>query len=147
MYDRLVSLCVWIGVVLWEWGADRENLHLARRQALQRRGRQEDRRAGVAVIGDNGAHEDGAGSGSQHGVNLRVDGEVSMSEIEDAQQLGRHEAKIENLENLIQQIGADVHAMRTSIDQMKGGWKVAIWIAGVIGTIIGFVANHFWGPK
>ena len=70
-----------------------------------------------------------------------------MSEVEDAQQLGRHEAKIENLEHLIQQISADVHAMRTSIDQMRGGWKVAIWIAGVIGAAVGIIANHFWGPK
>ena len=70
-----------------------------------------------------------------------------MSDVEDAQQLGRHEAKIENLEHLIEQISSDVHSMRTSMDQMKGGWKVAIWISGIIGSLLGILIARFWGSK
>ena len=65
----------------------------------------------------------------------------------DAQQLGRHEAQIANLEKALDQMAADVHAIRKAMDEMRGGWKVAIWISGVIGGMVTLVVSHFWGSK
>lgn len=65
----------------------------------------------------------------------------------DAQQLGRHEAQIANLEKALDQMAADVHAIRKAMDEMRGGWKVAIWISGVIGGLVTLIASHFWGSK
>lgn len=61
--------------------------------------------------------------------------------------LGQHEAKIENLERVIEKMGQDVHAMRTAMDELRGAWKLAIWISGVLGAVLALVINHFWGPK
>ena len=66
---------------------------------------------------------------------------------DEAQQLGRHEEAIANLKVTFDKMAEDVHAMRKAMDEMRGGWKVAIWISGVIGGIIALLVNHFWGPK
>ena len=61
--------------------------------------------------------------------------------------LGQHEAKIENLERVIEKMGTDIHAMRQTMDELRGAWKLAIWISGVFGAAIALLLNHFWGPK
>lgn len=63
------------------------------------------------------------------------------------QQIGRHEADIANLKGTIASMAEDVHAMRKTMDEMRGGWKVAIWISGVIGGLIALLASHFWPAK
>lgn len=69
-----------------------------------------------------------------------------MTDI-DAQQIGRHEAQIANLEKALDQVANDVHAIRKAMDEMRGGWKVAIWISGVIGGMVTLIVSHFWGGK
>lgn len=65
----------------------------------------------------------------------------------DQQTLGRHAEAIENLKVSISTMAEDVHAMRKAMDEMRGGWKVAIWISGVIGGLISLLASHFWSGK
>lgn len=65
----------------------------------------------------------------------------------DQQTLGRHDADIANLKSTIATMAEDVHAMRKAMDEMRGGWKVAIWISGIIGGAISLLASHFWSGK
>ena len=57
-----------------------------------------------------------------------------MSEIS-PRDLGRLEEKTAHLESELEEIKADVKAIRTTMDQAKGGWKTVAMAAGIAGTL------------
>lgn len=74
----------------------------------------------------------------------------------DMRQYGRLEAQVEHLtqkvdsmEKNVKAMEENVQAMRDLMEQGKGGWRVLVWVAGVVGTLGGglgwFISHIKWG--
>ena len=64
-------------------------------------------------------------------------------------ELGEHSVAINNMQEDIEKIQNDMSDLRKKVDKMdktldeiKGGWKVLIVIAGVVGGAISYICNH-----
>ena len=55
--------------------------------------------------------------------------------------LGALNARVTNVEGWMKSMAEDVKAMRTTLDQAKGGWKLALGIAAGSATIGAMVAK------
>ena len=67
-----------------------------------------------------------------------------MSEINPVD-YGRLEAQVEQLIKDMDEMKANVQAMRDLMEQSKGGWKVLVFLGGIAGTvggIIGWFISH-----
>lgn len=53
------------------------------------------------------------------------------------EKLGRHGEAIGNLKDAVETLSDDVKALKTSVDQARGGWKAA----SIIGAAMGGVAT------
>ena len=56
-------------------------------------------------------------------------------------ELGALTARVTNIEGWMKDMADDVKAMRTTLDQAQGGWKLALGIAGGSATIGALVAK------
>ena len=70
-----------------------------------------------------------------------------MSNEEAARLLGEYGARIVHLEKTLDTMSEDVRAIRKTMDQFGGGWKVLLMIASVIGAGVSLLVSHFWGAK
>lgn len=59
-----------------------------------------------------------------------------------SQMLGEHGARLNSLEKTLDSVSTDVHAIRKAMDEFRGAWRVAIWAAGILGSVITFVVTH-----
>ena len=67
-----------------------------------------------------------------------------MSEINPID-YGRLEAQVEQVIKDMDEMKANVQAMRDLMEQSKGGWKVLVFLGGIAGTvggIIGWFISH-----
>lgn len=59
--------------------------------------------------------------------------------------LGAHDADIAHLQRTVESLADDVRAIRSTIDESRGGWKAIIIIGGIastVGGIIGWIISH-----
>ncbi len=60
--------------------------------------------------------------------------------------LGEHEAKIANLEKKVDQMAADIHYIRESFAELRGGKKavgILVGAAASMGAFLGWLASMF----
>ena len=65
-------------------------------------------------------------------------------DTETARAIGRLEARMDSSEAWMKDIAADVKAIRSTVDQAKGGWKVGVALAsagGAVGALLTKVAS------
>lgn len=68
-----------------------------------------------------------------------------MSDPIDPRDYGKLEAKVEQLVKDMEEMKANVQAMRDLMEQGKGGWKTLVWLGGLaaaIGSAITWVMAH-----
>lgn len=53
--------------------------------------------------------------------------------------LGNHAARIDHLEDAVTDIAADVKAIRSKLDEAKGGGRVIMFLIGVSASTGGFI--------
>lgn len=53
--------------------------------------------------------------------------------------LGAHEADIAHLQKTVDSLAEDVRAIRSTIDESRGGWKAIMLIGGISSTLGGLV--------
>ena len=65
-------------------------------------------------------------------------------------ELGEHSVAIEHMQQDIDKIINDMEDMRHKVDKMdktldeiKGGWKVLIWIAAGVGGVVSYIMTHW----
>lgn len=71
-----------------------------------------------------------------------------MSDTDVQRTLGAHDADIKNIKDRVEKIDANVDAIRSAVDQGKGGWKVIMWlgsVSGAMGGLIGWFAANIMG--
>ena len=52
-----------------------------------------------------------------------------------SQDIGRLQGKVEGIEVQLERLQTNVSAIKEAIDQAKGGWKTAVWLAGSGGAV------------
>lgn len=57
-----------------------------------------------------------------------------MTEI-DPREFGRLEAEVKNLTKSIEEISADLKAVRSALDAAGGGWRVLVAVGGLSGAV------------
>jgi prefoldin subunit 5 len=57
-----------------------------------------------------------------------------MTEI-DPREFGRLEAEVKNLNKSIEEISADLKAVRSAMDAAGGGWRVLVAVGGLSGAV------------
>jgi hypothetical protein len=77
------------------------------------------------------------------------DGNVNMST---ERELGEHSVAIEHMQQDMDRLIVEVNGMKIKIDkidkaldEIRGGWKVLIWIAAGVGGTISWVVTHWFG--
>jgi len=68
-----------------------------------------------------------------------------MSDPIDLRDYGALEAQVERLVSDVAELTASVQAMRSLMEQSKGGWKMLAILGGMVGTIggvIGWFLSH-----
>lgn len=70
-----------------------------------------------------------------------------VSGEEAARMLGEYGARIAHLEKTLDAVSDDVKAIRQTMDQFGGGWKVLLGVASLVGAAVSLLVSHFWGGK
>ena len=68
-------------------------------------------------------------------MNARPNGSLSKD-------IGRLQGKVEGIEKQLDQVQITVREIKETIDQAKGGWKVALMIAGCGGAVGALVMRY-----
>lgn len=55
--------------------------------------------------------------------------------------IGRHEAKIDKLEQDMETVMRDVSAIKSMLSEAKGGWRVLMLVAGAAGALGAFISK------
>lgn len=58
-------------------------------------------------------------------------------------ELGELSARVVHLENTLDEMKADMKAVRETLSEAKGGWKTLMLVAGMSATIGGFIVKIF----
>ena len=58
-----------------------------------------------------------------------------MDEARNARELGEHSARLRSLETAVSEMRDDVKAIRSTLDQAKGGWRTLLMICGAAGAV------------
>lgn len=66
--------------------------------------------------------------------------------------IGRMEGEVASMQRDVENIRADIAAVKRDVQAIKeqlatvaGAWRVAVWIAGVLGMVLGVLARSWFG--
>lgn len=63
---------------------------------------------------------------------------------ETSQAVGHLQAEVDNLKIAVAAIAKDVTAIRTTLDEARGGGRVLLWLVGITSGFVGAAMVKFW---